>query len=52
MRSTLLVGFGAWAFTWGAVLVNGTPARAYLPAGVFAATGQTWRIVAQRSLLL
>ena len=30
MRSTLLVGFGAWAFTWGAVLVNGTPARAYL----------------------
>ena len=38
MRSTLLVGFGAWAFTWGAVLVNGTPARAYLPPGVFAAT--------------
>ena len=38
MRSTLLVGFGAWAFTWGAVLVNGVPARAHVPGGVFAAT--------------
>lgn len=38
MRSALLVGIGAWAFTWGAVLVNGLPARAQVPGGVFAAT--------------
>lgn len=38
MRSALLVGFGAWAFTWGAVLVNGPAARAHVPGAVFAAT--------------
>jgi hypothetical protein len=38
MRSALLIGLGAWTFTWGAVLLGGTPARAHLPGGVFAAT--------------
>jgi hypothetical protein len=38
MRSAMFLGLGAWAFTWGAVLINGTPARANLPGGVFAAT--------------
>ena len=38
MRSALLIGAGVWAFTWGAVLGQGTPARAHVPGGVFAAT--------------
>ena len=38
MRSAMFLGLGAWAFTWGAVLINSTPAAANLPGGVFAAS--------------
>ena len=38
MRSAMFLGLGAWVFTWGTVLINGTPAGANLPGGVFAAT--------------
>jgi hypothetical protein len=38
MRSAMFLGLGAWAFTWGAVLIDSTPAAANLPGGVFAAS--------------
>jgi hypothetical protein len=38
MRSALLVGFGAWAFTWGALLAKANDARPHVPGGAFSAT--------------
>ena len=38
MRSTFLIGFGAWAFTWGSLLAKASDARPHVPGGVFAAT--------------
>jgi hypothetical protein len=38
MRSALLIGFGAWAFTWGTLLAKAADARPHIPGGAFAAT--------------
>jgi hypothetical protein len=38
MRSALLVGFGAWAFTWGTLIAKATDARPRAAGGTFAAT--------------
>ena len=38
MRSTLLLGFGAWAFTWGTLLAKASDAGPRVPGGAFAAT--------------
>ena len=38
MRSALLVGFGAWAFTWGTLLAKAADARPHVEGGAFSAT--------------
>jgi hypothetical protein len=38
MRSALLVGFGAWAITWGTLLAKAADARPHVEGGAFAAT--------------